>query len=77
MRHTSASGRFREGRIIADLHDDVGGGLSSIRMMSDLMSHQGTLDKNQASFAEKISMTAKDIAQRIRTYHYMEPEPGE
>ncbi|MFN8246135.1 MAG: 7TM diverse intracellular signaling domain-containing protein [Ferruginibacter sp.] len=54
-------------RIIADLHDDVGGGLSSIRMMSDLMSHQGTLDKNQASFAEKISMTAKDIAQRMHT----------
>ena len=56
-------------RIIADLHDDVGGGLSSIRMMSDLMAQQGqkeSLDK-YVSFGEKISHTAKDIAQRMHT----------
>lgn len=54
-------------RIIADLHDDVGGGLSSIRMMSDLMLHQGKLSQEQASFADKISYTARDIAQRMHT----------
>lgn len=54
-------------RIIADLHDDVGGGLSSIRMMSDLMAHQGSNTENTASFANKISITAKDIAQRMNT----------
>ena len=56
-------------RIITDLHDDVGGGLSSIRMMSDLMAHQNNatnLDRT-VSFANKISATAKDIAQRMNT----------
>jgi signal transduction histidine kinase len=53
-------------RIIADLHDDVGGGLSSISMMSELMAHQGNTS-NTAHFAQKISTTAKDIAQRMHT----------
>ncbi len=55
-------------RIIADLHDDVGGGLSSIRMMSDLMAHQEE-DPGAAhvNFATKISATAKEIAQRMNT----------
>lgn len=56
-------------RIIADLHDDVGGGLSSIRMMSDLMVQQGSNGNtaNTVSFAQKISVTSKDIAQRMHT----------
>lgn len=56
-------------RIIADLHDDVGGGLSSIRMMSDLMAHQNnaTNQERTVSFANKISITAKEIAQRMHT----------
>lgn len=56
-------------RIIADLHDDVGGGLSSIRMMSDLMAQQAGQENtsNTVSFAQKISSTAKDIAQRMHT----------
>ncbi len=56
-------------RIIADLHDDVGGGLSSIRMMSDLMAQQtsGVLSKEQINFAHKISNTAKEIAARMNT----------
>lgn len=56
-------------RIIADLHDDVGGGLSSIRMMSDLMTHQG-LENNQdnkVDFPRKISAIAKEIALRMHT----------
>lgn len=56
-------------RIIADLHDDVGGGLSSIRMMSDLMSDQQEKGNSEATapFAQKISATAKEIAQRMHT----------
>jgi signal transduction histidine kinase len=56
-------------RIIADLHDDVGGGLSSIRMMSDLMSQQGEKESlhSYVTFGHKISLTAKDIAQRMHT----------
>jgi len=54
-------------RIIGDLHDDVGGGLSSIRMMSDLMVGQGKLGNHEAVFARKISNTAREIAQRMHT----------
>ncbi len=56
-------------RIIADLHDDVGGGLSSIRMMSDLMvlKEGGYTDPTHPNFAAKISSTAKEIAQRMNT----------
>lgn len=56
-------------RIIADLHDDVGGGLSSIRMLSDLMAQQGLREQQDkyVSFGQKISFTAKDIAQRMHT----------
>lgn len=56
-------------RIIADLHDDVGGGLSSIRMMSDLMVQKAELEKQDGyiNFSKKISHTAKDIAQRMHT----------
>lgn len=54
-------------RIIADLHDDVGGGLSSIRMMSDLMVLKEGETTEGPNFASKISSTAKDIAQRMNT----------
>lgn len=54
-------------RIIADLHDDVGGGLSSIRMMSDLMVLKEGEHPESPNFASKISFTAKDIAQRMNT----------
>ncbi len=56
-------------RIVADLHDDVGGGLSSIRMISDLMLQESRKLNNYAiaNFAEKISASTKDIAQRMNT----------
>ncbi|HAO04167.1 MAG: hypothetical protein IPO46_06650 [Chitinophagaceae bacterium] len=56
-------------RIIADLHDDVGGGLSSIRMMSDLMLNvpENAAENKTSVFAQKISTTAKDIAQSMHT----------
>lgn len=56
-------------RIVADLHDDVGGGLSSIRMISDLMLQESRKLNNGAieNFAEKISASTKEIAQRMNT----------
>ncbi len=56
-------------RIIADLHDDVGGGISSIRMMSDLMAqHAKPGEENPyGSFPGKISQTAREVAQRMHT----------
>lgn len=56
-------------RIIADLHDDVGGGISSIRMMSDLMAQHGSSfdDPNYAAFPQKISKTAREVALRMHT----------
>lgn len=55
-------------RIIADLHDDVGGGLSSIRMMSDLMvQQQDEANLPKPNFPQRISSTAKEIAQRMNT----------
>lgn len=56
-------------RIVADLHDDVGGGLSSIRMISDLMLQESQKQNNPTivSFAEKISAATKEIAQRMNT----------
>ncbi|HSN62420.1 MAG TPA: ATP-binding protein, partial [Ferruginibacter sp.] len=56
-------------RIIADLHDDIGAGLSSIRMMSDLMAQQ-QLENTQSgpiNFSQKISTTTREIALRINT----------
>lgn len=56
-------------RIITDLHDDIGGGLSSIRIMSDLLiKHERNNPESKASqFAHKISVTIKEIAQRMNT----------
>ncbi|MFT3682912.1 MAG: ATP-binding protein [Ferruginibacter sp.] len=58
--------RERE-RIIADLHDDVGGGLSSIRIMSDLLTEKKDRLENPEKFTQKISDTAKDISQKMNT----------
>lgn len=52
-------------RIIADLHDDVGGGLSSIRMMSDLLVPKLEQYTEIQSYVKKISSTTKDIAQQM------------
>ena len=56
-------------RIIADLHDDVGGGLSSIRMLSDLMGQENSsmLSADRVKFSQKISSTAREIALRMNT----------
>ena len=41
-------------KIAQDIHDDVGSGLSTIRMMSDLMAQQNTGAGNVMPFAQKI-----------------------
>ena len=54
-------------RIIADLHDDVGSGLSTIRMISDLIAGQTghTLKLNQ--YAIKVSGITKQVTERMNT----------
>jgi signal transduction histidine kinase len=54
-------------RIIADLHDDVGGGLSTIRMVSDLIAEQKEQSLQLEQYAVKISGIAKDVSQRMNT----------
>lgn len=54
-------------RIIADLHDDVGGGLSTIRMVSDLIHAQQDSTPQLEQYATKISGITKDVTQRMNT----------
>lgn len=48
-----------------DLHDDIGSGLSVIRMMSELMCTSTELPAVVNSYAQKIAETTKDTAQRM------------
>ncbi|MES1217209.1 MAG: ATP-binding protein [Bacteroidota bacterium] len=52
-------------RIIADLHDDVGGGLSTIRMVSDLIAEQKDQTFQLEQYAHKISGITKEVTQRM------------
>ncbi|ASU34149.1 tetratricopeptide repeat-containing sensor histidine kinase [Mucilaginibacter xinganensis] len=54
-------------RIIADLHDDVGGGLSTIRMVSDLIAEQKEQTEQLNQYALKISGITKEVTQRMNT----------
>lgn len=54
-------------RIIADLHDDVGGGLSTIRMVSDLIAEQKEQTELLNQYALKISGITKDVTQQMNT----------
>jgi two-component system, NarL family, sensor kinase len=54
-------------RIIADLHDDVGGGLSTIRMVSDLIVEQSEQTLRLEEYASKISGITKDVSERMNT----------
>ncbi len=55
------------GRIIADLHDDVGGGLSTVRMVSDLIAAQPDAGSALQQYALKISGITKEVTQRMNT----------
>lgn len=50
------------GRIIADLHDEIGGGLSSIRLITELALQRKTGERELIS---KISETSKELAQKM------------
>lgn len=51
-------------RISADLHDDVGSGLSKITLLSELLKTQATTPENRKE-AEKISETALELSSTI------------
>jgi len=62
-------------KIAQDIHDDLGGNISTIRIMSDLMIQQQAHNEQVVSFSRKISTAAKDIAQRMHTIIWsMNPE---
>jgi len=53
-------------RITADLHDEIGGGLSTIRILSDIHKNVNDIDTHK-KFAEKIAEVSEDISQKMRT----------
>lgn len=65
MRAVEAAKEEERMRIIADLHDDVGGGLSTIRMVSDLIAEQKEQSLQLEQYASKISGITKDVTQRM------------
>lgn len=54
-------------RILADLHDELGSGLSSIRIMSDLMANQAADHPLIDRYAQKISDISRDTALGMNT----------
>lgn len=54
-------------RIIRDLHDDLGGSLSSIQLMSDLIINHKLEEGKLKESITKISETSKNISQQIKT----------
>lgn len=53
-------------RITADLHDEIGGGLSTIRILSDIHKNVNDVDTHK-KFAEKIAEVSEDLSQKMRT----------
>lgn len=58
--------RERE-RIIKDLHDELGGSLNSIRIISDLLLHQKPAPEKMLECIAKISSASKNISHQIKT----------
>lgn len=54
-------------RIIKDLHDDLGGSLNSILIISDLILKQKPSEEKIYECVTKISSTSKTISQQIKT----------
>lgn len=54
-------------RIIKDLHDDLGGSLNSIRLITDLILNQKLSESKVHECVAKISNTSKNISQQIKT----------
>ena len=54
-------------RIIKDLHDDLGGSLNSIQLISDLIINHRLEQQELIESIVKISKTSKNISQQIKT----------
>jgi signal transduction histidine kinase len=51
-------------RISAELHDDIGGGLTAIRLMSEMLVESNT-DDREKSYASRISSSANELVQKM------------
>jgi signal transduction histidine kinase len=54
--------------ISKDLHDDIGSGISSILIHSDLLQKNSDVDAKQKALLLKINDTAREVSQRINTF---------
>ncbi len=64
-------------RITADLHDEIGGGLSTIRILSDIHKDINDLETHKR-FALKIAEISEDLSQKMRTIIWtLKPENDE
>ena len=59
---------YQKNEISKDLHDDIGSGLSSILIHADLLSKQPDVNDNQKLLLSKITLTGKDISQRMNAF---------
>ncbi|MGV3695739.1 sensor histidine kinase [Flavobacterium sp.] len=58
----------QKNEISKDLHDDIGSGISSILIHSDLLQKSGQTDERQKLLLNKINLTAQEVSQRINTF---------
>lgn len=58
----------QKNEISKDLHDDIGSGLSSILIHADLLLKSEQISEKQKVLASKISLTGKEISQRLNTF---------
>lgn len=54
-------------RIIKDMHDDIGGSLNSIRLISDVILERNLPEKKMYECVTKIASTSKNISHQIKT----------
>src|SRR5204863_1537898 len=59
------------GKIAADLHDDVGSTLSSIRMYSDIVKNQTTHSATASELLDKISSNSKEMIENMSDIVWM------
>lgn len=58
----------QKNEISKDLHDDIGSGISSILIHADLLQKSNETDAKQKVLLNKISVTSKEVSQRINTF---------
>lgn len=65
----------QKNEISKDLHDDIGSGISSILIHSDLLQKNLETDPKQKLLLDKISVTSREVSQRINTFVWsLDPE---